>query len=444
MLREQWSSSAGFIIATIGAAVGLGNIWRFAYVTGENGGAAFLLIYLGFVIAIGLPLMIAELALGRRAGADAVAAFEKGQESSVWRHAGWLGVIAAGLILSYYAVIAGWALRYVFGAATGGLWRSSGTGFGAYFEAFISHSIEPILWQAAMLAAAALVVSAGIKGGIERINRWLMPALAKIVLLLAAFSVTLPGGTRGVAFILAPDWSAFSRPAVYLNALGQAFFSLGVGMAVFITYGSYLDRGTSIPRAAVAVAAGDTIFAILAGLAIFPAVFAFGGDPAAGPRLAFITLPQVFVQMPGGSVIGLVFFLLLAAAALTSMISLLEVPVSVVVHRTGRSRSAAVATVTLAVFLAGLPSALSYGVLERWKIGGLPLLDLVDQATSNILLPLCGLACAVFVGWRLAPATALADADLGNTRVGWVWWWLLRVVAPATIVLILLRSFAWL
>ena len=443
-MREQWGSSAGFVVATIGAAVGLGNIWRFAYVTGENGGAAFLLIYLGFVAVIGLPLMIAELALGRRAGADAVGAFERGEEHSPWRHAGWLGVLAAGLILSYYAVIAGWALRYVFGAATGGLWQANAEGFAADFESFIGHYLEPALWQAAMLAAAGIVVSAGIRGGIERLNRWLMPLLAVIVVLLAAFAITLPGGSRGVAFILAPDWGAFSRPAVYLNALGQAFFSLGLGMAVFITYGSYLGRGTSIPRAAVAVAVGDTAFAIVAGLAIFPAVFAFGGDPAAGPRLAFITLPQVFMQMPGGGAVGLVFFLLLSAAALTSMMSLLEVPVSVLVERTSVSRRAAVVFVTVAVFLAGLPAALGYGVLAHWTLGGLPILDLVDQTTSNVLLPLCGLAVAIFVGWRIAPATVLADADLATSRLGRIWLWLLRMVVPATILVILVRSLAWL
>lgn len=442
-MREQWGSTAGFIVATIGAAVGLGNIWRFAYVTGENGGAAFLLVYLGCVTLIGLPLMMAELALGRRASADAVTAFQPGA-GPLWRHAGWAGVVAAGLILSYYAVIAGWALRYVFGAATGGLWQADAAGYAAYFEGFIGHGMEPVLWQAAMLAAAALVVSGGIKDGIERLNRWLMPLLAVIVVLLAAFAVTLPGGMRGVAFILSPDWSALSRPTVYLNALGQAFFSLGVGMAVFITYAGYLDRRTSIPRAALAVAAGDTAFAIVAGLAIFPAVFAFGGDPAAGPRLAFITLPQVFVQMPGGIVIGLVFFLLLVAAALTSMMSLLEVPVSVLVHRWQLSRARAVTIVSLAVFLAGLPSALSYGLLRHWSIGGLPLLDLVDQTTSNILLPLAGLVCAVFVGWRLKPMAALTHADLGATGVGRIWLWLLRIVVPATIVVILLRSSAWL
>lgn len=442
-MREQWGSSAGFIVATIGAAVGLGNIWRFAYVTGENGGGAFLLLYLGCVALIGLPLMMAELALGRRAGADAVTAFDTCGRASIWRHAGWIGVIAAALILSYYAVIAGWALRYVFGAATGGLWQAGPAGYAAYFEGFIGHGVEPILWQATMLAAAGLVVSAGIKGGIERLNRWLMPVLAVIVVMLAAFAMTLPGGMRGVAFVLSPDWSVLARPAVYLNALGQAFFSLGVGMAVFITYASYLDRRTSIPRAAVAVAAGDTAFAIVAGLAIFPAVFAFGGDPAAGPRLAFVTLPQVFAHMPAGTIIGLVFFLLLAAAALTSMMSLLEVPVSVLVERTGLPRAGAVVIVTVAVFLAGLPSALSYGVLQHWTLGGLPLLDWVDQATSNITLPLGGLAVAIFVGWRIAPRAALADADLAQGRTGWIWLWLLRIVVPVTILLILLRSLAW-
>lgn len=441
-MREQWGSRTGFILATIGAAVGLGNIWRFAYVAGENGGAVFLFIYLLFILLIGLPLVVAELAIGRHGRGDAVAAFEADGCDSVWRGAGWIGVIGAGLILSFYSVIAGWALKYFAGAATGALWQTATGGFGSYFEAFVSGTGEPLLWQAIMLLAAAIVVAGGVNRGIERINLWLMPLLALIVILLAAFALTLPGASRGVSFLFAPDWSALTQPTVYLNALGQAFFSLGVGVAVFITYGSYLGRETRIPGAAATIVVGDTVFAMVAGLAIFPAVFALGGDPAAGPRLAFITFPQVLLQMPIGTWIGIVFFLLLAAAALTSIIALLEVPVAVAANRLGWSRIRATAVVTTVVFVVGIPSALSYGVLGALTLGGLPVLDAIDHAVSNFILPLCGLAIAIYVGWRLAPATVMEAANLEKSAVGRTWLWLLRIVVPATIAVILMRSLA--
>jgi neurotransmitter:Na+ symporter, NSS family len=441
-MREQWGSRTGFILATIGAAVGLGNIWRFAYIAGENGGAVFLFVYLVFVLLIGLPLVIAELAIGRRGQGDAVAAFEADARGGIWRYAGWIAVVGTILILSYYSVIAGWALKYFVGAATGGLWQSAAVEFGAYFDEFISGTGEPVFWQSTMLMAAAVVVAAGIRGGIERINLWLMPFLALIVILLAAFALTLPGSGRGVSFLFAPDWSALTRPSVYLNALGQAFFSLGVGMAIFVTYGSYLSSETRIPAAAGTVALGDTVFAMVAGLAIFPAVFALGGDPAAGPRLAFITFPQVLLQMPGGSFVGTVFFLLLAAAALTSMISLLEVPVAVATDRLGLSRPRAVVIITATIFVLGIPSALSYGMLADWKPAGQPILDAIDHAVSNFVLPICGLLIALYVGWRLAPASAREAADLAHSVVGTMWLWLLRIGVPVTIAVILLRSVA--
>jgi NSS family neurotransmitter:Na+ symporter len=439
-MQEQWRSRTGFILATIGAAVGLGNIWRFAYVAGENGGAVFLLVYLVFVVLIGLPLVVAELSLGRRGGSDAVTAFERAAPASPWRFAGWIGVVGGFLILSYYAVIAGWALKYFFGAVTGGLWAAAEKGYGSYFEGFIANAAEPVLWQALMLIIAASVVARGVNAGIERINAWLMPLLALIVVGLALFALTLPGSGRGVTFLLAPDWGAFGRPTVYLNALGQAFFSLGVGMAVFVTYGSYVGRNTRLPASAAAIVAGDTLFAIVAGLAIFPAVFALGGDPGAGPRLAFITFPQILLEMPAGRWIGIAFFFLLSAAAVTSMISLLEVPVAYVVSRLGHARPLAASVVAGTIFILGIPSALSYGVLTHVHFAGQPLLDGIDQAVSNFLLPAGGLVVALLVGWRLNARTALEDADLAAMLVGQLWLWLLRVAVPLVIVIILMRS----
>lgn len=441
--HEQWGSNVGFVLATIGSAVGLGNIWRFAYVTGENGGAAFLMVYLGFVLVIGLPLMIAELSLGRSTRRDPVQAFSTLAPGGFWAHAGWVGVLAAVAILSFYAVIAGWALKYFVGAAGGTLWAAAGGGYGAYFEGFIAASGEPIVWQGIMLLLAALVVAAGVNHGIERASSWLMPLLAAIIIGLAAVALTLPGSAEGVAFLFEPDWSVLSEPGLYIAALGQAFFSLTIGMAVFVAYGSYLSPSARLPAGAVAVALGDTIFAMVAGLAIFPAVFALGGDPAAGPQLAFITIPQILLETPGGRIVGPVFFFLLTAAALTSMVSLLDAASAVARHRLGWSRPRAATLVALCIFALGIPSALSYGVLAEVSFGGSPILDAVDAAASNVALPLAGLIVALFLGWRVPRLQAVAAAGLGEGGVGWVWIWLLRFPVPAGIALILLRSLGW-
>lgn len=438
--REQWGSRQGFVLATIGAAVGLGNIWRFSYVAGENGGGAFLLIYLVCVLLVGLPLMIAELSLGRRAQGDAVAAFELADDGGPWRYMGWVCIAGAILILSYYAVIAGWALKYFTGAASNNLWTSAEGGYGTFFETFIGDRSEPVGWQAAMLAATVFVVAGGVQHGIERINRWLMPMLAVIVLVLAAYALSLPNAGNGVRFLFAPDWSALSKPSVYVAALGQAFFSIGLGMAIFITYGSYMPRTFSLPSSAAIIALGDILFAVIAGLAIFPAVFSFGVDPTAGPELAFITLPQIFLAMPGGRIVGTVFFLLLSAAAFTSMVALLEVPVSLVVHRMKVRRWNASAIVGILVFLIGIPSALSFGVLGHVQIGRHGILDAIDAAASNFMLPIGGVLIALFVGWRVTQATALQEADLAGRRLGKIWLWLLRILVPLTILAILIQS----
>lgn len=438
--REQWGSRHGFVLATIGAAVGLGNIWRFSYVAGENGGAVFLFLYLVCILLIGLPLVIAELSLGRRAQGDAVAAFEFADDGTHWRRLGWISVAAAVLILSYYAVIAGWALKYFFGAALGNLWSTAEVGFGTFFSQFIADRTEPIGWQAAMIAAAMFTVAGGVQHGIERINRWLMPVLVTIILGLAAYALFLPNAGAGVRFLFAPDWSVLRTPAVYIAALGQAFFSLGIGMAIFVTYGSYMPRTFSLSSSAAIIAFGDSLFAIVAGLAIFPAVFAFGVDPTAGPELAFITLPQVFLDMPGGRVIGTVFFALLSMAAFTSMVALLEVPVSMVVHRLKLRRWTASAAVGTVVFAVGIPSAMSFGILADIQIGRHGILDAIDAGVSNFLLPISGVLVALFVGWRLKRSDALREADLTGSRLGNVWLWLLRILVPVTILSILAQS----
>ncbi|MFT7134873.1 MAG: NSS family neurotransmitter:Na+ symporter [Akkermansiaceae bacterium] len=437
---EQWGSRYGFILATIGGAVGIGNIWRFSYVAGENGGAVFLFIYLAFVFFIGVPLMIAELAIGRHAKGDAISAFEISGKTSRWRGVGWLGILAAVLLLSYYAVIAGWALKYFAGAVTGDLWRAAGAGYGGYFEEFISHSGEPLIWQAVVLMMASLIVVGGVRQGIERLNRILIPVLAVIIIVLAGFSLSLPNSDVGVSFLLTPDWSVLTKPEVYAAALGQAFFTLGIGMVFFITYGSYMPRTFSVPTSAIIIAVGDTAFAIIAGLAIFPAVFAFGGNPAAGPELAFVTLPQVFLEMPAGPVVGSVFFLLLAAAAITSMVALLEIPVAALIHRTHYTRRQAAIGMTFCVFLLGVPSALSYGVLSDIRFGTHGILDAIDYSVSNFLLPVTGILTALYVGWRFDRAKLLQETDLGDSRLGVFWLWLVRILVPAAILGILIKS----
>lgn len=437
-VREEWASHHGFTLAAIGSAVGLGNIWRFSYVAGENGGAVFLLLYLLSVVLIGLPLIIAEMSMGRRGQGDAVAAFST--DGRGWPAVGWLCIAGATVILSYYSVIAGWALKYFAGAASGALWRNGPETYGSYFERFIAGAAEPIIWQAVMLAATVVVISGGIQRGIELFNRWLMPLLALLVIVLAAYSLTLENASKGVAFLFSPDWSALGKPSVYVAALGQAFFSLGIGMAIFATYGSYMPHHFSLPGCAAVTVAGDTLFALVAGLAIFPGVFAFGVDPKAGPELAFITLPQIFLQMPGGMIVGAVFFFLLSAAALTSMVSLLEVPVAAVIHRTKLGRKRTAWYMGILIFLIGIPSALSQGTLSQVTIVGRDILSAIDAAVSNLLLPIGGILIALFVGWHVSRATTLTSAGFADRRVGRTWLWLLRTAVPLAVFLVLFHS----
>ncbi|WP_119418263.1 sodium-dependent transporter [Desertibaculum subflavum] len=440
--RAQWRSRLGFVLATTGAAVGLGNVWRFAYVAGENGGGAFLLVYIACVVLIGMPLLVAELALGRIAQRDAVRSFELIGGARRWGAVGWIGVAASFLILTYYAVIAGWVLRYLAGYATGVLWHVPAGEQAQAFAAYIAQPIEPVVWQFVAIAASAAIVLAGVERGIEAVSKALLPVLGLVVVLLAGYGLALQGGEAGLAFLFAPDWSALGRPGVYLAALGQTFFSIGLAMGVLITYGGYIGHRGGLAATAAVVAGADTVFAILAGIAIFPAVFAFGLDPAQGATLAFVTLPQVFSVMPAGIAFGLGFFLLLAVAAITSMVSLIEVPVAVMIDRLGWPRRRAVLMLAAAAFLGGLPSALGFGLWRAVTPFGHGILDLVDHAASGLLLPLSGLATVLFVGWRWSRKAALLAAELEGSAFGACWWMLLRYVLPAVIAVILLGGIA--
>ncbi len=438
--REQWQSRGGFILAMIGAAVGLGNIWRFSYVAGENGGAAFILVYLVCVFLIGAPIVIAEIAIGRHTQGDAILSFRAVAPERVWVLAGVLGILGSTLVMAFYFVIAGWAFKYFFGAVTGALWRLAGEEYGGYFEDFIAEAWEPVAWQFLVMILAVLVVSRGVQGGIERFTRVLMPLLATIVVGLAVFSVAQEGSAEGLRFLFAPDWALLKTADIYLAALGQAFFSLSIGMAVYLTYGSYLAGHHRIPGAAAMVIAGDTFIAIAAGVAIFPAVFAFGLDPASGPRLVFITLPQIFLAMPAGALIGAVFFFLLGASALSASVSGIEVPASYVMRRFRLRRPAASLAVGLTIFALGVPASLGYGLWNEVRWEDRLILESLDYVVSNVVLPSSGLLTALFVGWRWDKAIALKESDFGDTALGHAWLWLLRLAAPLFIALIFLRA----
>lgn len=427
-ITEQWTSRGGFLLAAIGSAAGLGNIWRFSYVAGENGGASFLIIYLLCILLIGLPIVIAEISMGRNAQCDAVLAFRLANPRYPWHLTGGLAVAGCFFILGFYSVIAGWSLKYFFGALSGSLWDTDD--YGDYFSEFISQPVESISWQLMMMTLTVGVVAGGIRKGIEAANRYLMPVLGIIVVVLAAYSLTLDGATKGLAFLFAPDWEAFTRPAVYIAAVGQAFFSLGIGMAIFLTYGAYLGHGHSIPGAAATIVAGDTLLALFAGLAIFPAVFSFGLNPAQGPELAFITLPGLFTLMPGGELIAILFFGLLVGAALTSMFSILEVPVAYFMRRFNLSRRTVTVSLGATIYAVGLPASLGYSIFKSINLGNRTILEIYDYAISNFLLPVGGIAMALFVGWGWGKSSALRASDFNNSVLGKFWLFCLRFIAP--------------
>ncbi|WP_078594588.1 sodium-dependent transporter [Evansella clarkii] len=441
--REQWASKMGFILAAVGSAVGLGNIWRFAYVTGDSGGAAFLIIYIACIILIGLPVLLAEFAIGRKTHTDAVTAFNKLTPGKPWVIGGIIGVLTSFLILSFYGVIAGWVLHFFFSYLTGQAQGVAEGGYADYFVNFIGGSAGPVIWQLIFMAVVISIVFFGIKKGIELANKIFMPLLALIVVILAGYALTLDGAGEGLAFLFSPDWSAFGNLDVYAAAVGQAFFTLSLGMAIMITYASYLPKDTHLPSAAGTVVTFDTLFAIIAGVMIFPVVFTFGVDPAAGPTLIFITLPEVFNVMGGmGTFFALLFFFLVAIAALTSSISLLEPSVSWLMHQFKWNRKKATLTAGILVAILGIPSALSQGgPLSDFTIAGLPFLDAIDTLTDRYTLPLGGLIIALFVGWGWNQVDALRETGLTDSVLGTLWLWFLRIIAPLGILWILLINF---
>jgi len=441
--RENWGSRFGFIMAAAGSAVGLGNIWKFPYLAGANGGAAFVVIYLAIILAIGVSVMLAEFTIGRASGLNAVGAFKK-LAGGAWPLVGWLGVLAGFLILSFYAVVAGWTIKYMIISFTGLMETAKAGQAGAAFGAFLNASTEQVIYQVLFMVATIVIVHQGIGGGIEKACKVMMPALFVILLVLIVRANTLEGAGKGLEFYLMPDFSKVTG-GTFLAALGQAFFSLSLGMGCMITYGSYLSKSESLPFCAVVVPLIDTAVAFLAGLAIFPAVFAFGMEPGAGPGLTFVTLPAVFAQMPMGEIFSCLFFLLLFFAAITSSISLLEVCVAYFKDEMGWSRPMASWVLGGAITLLGIPCALSLAEGTPWMIAGKSFFDSVDFLSSNVCLPLGGIFIALFVGWFwLEPARKEATNN-GKISFSWepLWIWSCRLVAPLAIAYIFVSGLKW-
>ncbi len=441
-LHGHWSSRMAFILAVTGSAVGLGNIWRFPYVVGENGGGAFVLVYLLCVVMIGMPVMMSEILLGRRGRRNPISSMallgaEEGK-SRKWAVVGALGVSAGVLILSYYAVIGGWTLAYVFKSG-GGAFVDAGSAVVTSIQNDFLGSWQTVgLYHTIFMALTIFVVVLGVEQGLERAVRFMVPALLVLMLVLLGYSITSGHFAEGVSFLFSPDWSKITWNTV-LEAMGQAFFTLSIAMGAVMAYGAYLPEETSIPGAATAVAISDTSIALLAGLVIFPIVFANGMDPAAGPGLVFITLPLAFGQMPGGVFFATIFFVLLTFAAWTSAISLMEPAVAWIMERFEKTRAQAAILIGGLIWLIGIGTVLSFNVLANFTFWRGTILDNLDHLTLNIMLPLGGLLIVLFAGWVMCRNSS-AD-ELGGAGTTYkLWRAFARYVAPVGILFVFLNA----
>lgn len=403
--RGNFGSKLGVILASAGSAVGLGNIWRFPYETGNHGGAAFILIYLGCILLLGLPIMIAEFLIGRHSQANTARAYQILAPGTQWRWVGRMGVLAGFLILGYYSVVAGWTLEYIFEAVSNSFAGKTPAEFISSFQSFSSNPWRPALWLTLFLLATHFIIVKGVEKGIEKSSKIMMLTLFIIILVLVGCSVTLPGASRGIEFLLKPDFSKVDGN-VFLGAMGQAFFSLSLGMGCLCTYASYFSKDTNLTRTAFSVGIIDTFVAVLAGFIIFPAAFSVGIQPDAGPSLIFITLPNVFQQAFSGIpvlayIFSVMFYVLLALAALTSTISLHEVVTAYLHEEFNFTRGKAARLVTAGCILLGVLCSLSLGVTKDFTIFGLGMFDLFDFVTAKLMLPLGGLLISIFTGWYL-------------------------------------------
>lgn len=438
-VHGQWSSRWVFVLAATGSAVGLGNIWRFPYVTGENGGGAFVLVYLGCVALVGLPIMIAEIMLGRRGRRSPINTMRVLAEDEAlrpqWRLVGWMGVLAGFLILSFYSVVAGWSLSYIVYVATGVFSHADIAVSEATFGGLIGSAPKLLLWHSLFMLMTIYIVARGVSGGLEQAVRYLMPALFAMLVLMVGYAIATGDLSSAVRYLFEPDFSKLTTDAL-LAALGQAFFSLSLGMGSIMIYGSYLSRDTSIGETAVIIAGADTVVAILAGLAIFPIVFGYGLEPGQGPGLVFVTLTIAFGHMPGGQFFGTVFFVLLTIAAWTSAISLLEPVVAWLVEAFGWGRRQAAAIGGAGAWLLGFGSLASFNLLADWTPAGRNFFDWSEFVSTSILLPLGGMLIAIFAGWRMSRAATMDEYGHGPSPAYRAWLLLVRFVAPVGVALV--------
>ncbi len=438
----QWSSRMGFMLAAVGSAVGLGNIWKFPYMVGQSGGAAFVAVYLLCIAMIGLPIIVAEWMIGRRGQKNPINTMsdlaEANGRSKGWVMVGVSGTLAGFLILSFYSVIGGWALSYLLDAMSGGFTGMDKDAAGAAFSGMLGNPGSLTIWHTAFMALTAGVVAMGVAGGLERASKILMPALGVLLALMVGYGAASDGFAQALEYLFAPDFSKLTGEVV-LAALGHAFFTLSLGMGVMIAYGSYLGEKVDLLRAARTVAIMDTVIALAAGLAIFPIVFANGLDPAAGPGLIFVTLPLVFGKVTGGVILGGMFFLLLTFAALTSAISLLEPSVELLQERTPLGRVGATLLASAVIWALGIAALLSFNVWSDVLIFGNNIFDLLDKLTSKFLLPLTALGAVLFVGWCLDRQSVRDELGLGNGGFA-LWNLIVRFVAPIGVLVVFVSS----
>ena len=438
--RDGFSSRFGIIAAAAGSAVGLGNIWKFPYIVGENGGSAFILVYLISILAVGLPVLLAEFIIGRRGQANAVRSFKTIAPNTKWSGIGWMGIIAAFMILGFYTVIAGYTIHYFILTITNAFSGMSSSEIAQTFSDFSSGSTQ-IIYTIIFIILSLAILFGGVKDGIEKYSKILMPGLVGIILLLVIRAVTLPGASEGIEFLLKPDFSELSMNAV-LDALGHSFFSLSVGMGTMLTYGSYISKKENLTSTAFSIGAADTIIALLAGLAIFPAVFAFGIDPTAGPGLVFITLPNVFLQMPGGSIFGALFFFLLFIAALTSVVSIFEVIIAYVTEELKLNRQKAMALTTVAVVVIATICALSQTPNSSLIFNGHTLFDWMDLLSANVLLPIGGFLIMIFLGFIMKKSHLEDELKQGSKSIKntMAYITITKFVAPVAIAIVFLTG----
>lgn len=437
----HWSSKIGFILSAAGSAIGLGAIWKFPYTAGNNGGAVFFLIFLLFTVLIGLPVLLAEFYVGRKSERNALDAFKTLQpDTPAWSGVGYMGVMACFLLLSFYSVVGGWVLAYVWHAFSGAV--SPDADFGALFGKTIADPMVAIGCQALFMLMTAAVVQNGVSQGIEKASRYLMPALFVMFVILAVRSLTLPGAGAGIVFLLQPNFDAVGTETL-LTALGQAFFALSLGVSAMLTYAAYLDKKQDMFRSAGSVMWLNMLVSLLAGLVIFPAVFALGGKPDAGPGLIFIVLPEIFQKIPFGTQLFAVFMLLITFATLTSAFAMLETVIAGFIHNKEERRRKVTWLTSVAILVVGIPSALSFGVLAEFKLFGKTVFDLWDYLITSWIMPVGALATAVFVGWIQPRETVLGHMREGSTvpeKVVGLWYWALRFLAPVAILLVFLHT----